>query len=658
MCGIVGFARTGSNTLPKEEIHALRRMAATLSRRGPDAEGLKIQGPVALGHRRLSIIDLAGGVQPMCDEERGLSIVLNGEIYNYRELNAELAAMGIHAKTRSDTETCLNAYAAWGSDCVVKLNGMFSFVVYDSRKRLLFGARDRMGKKPFYYYHGRGLFAFASEPKALLQHPAIPCEMDPHAAARYFLHEFVPAPYAIYKNVRKLANGQHITFSLDKNTVEVKSFWDLYTATRNDPPNATEAYWKEQILIELEAAVKRRLVSDVPLGSFLSGGIDSSAVTAMMAKIMGPENVKTFSIGFSDKRFDESPHARRMAEFLGTKHQEDHLSATVAMDILPQVISFLDEPFADASVLPTYLLARFARQYVTVALAGDGGDELFAGYDTFKALPYVRMYNAMVPGPIDRGVVRRIAKLMPVSYGNFSLDFRVRQFLRGAKVSDKQRLWRWLGSFVPEELAGLLEPSVLESVDTNSLYGDVERMYDNVSHRDDIDRDGYIFAKTYLAEGVLTKVDRATMACSLEARSPLLDHEFIALACAIPSHLKYKGGLSKYIMRKALHGILPDDILSRPKKGFGIPVGEWFRGQFRDMLLDTLHERRIRETGILRPKAVNQLVEDHLAGRKDNRKPLWTLFMFERWREHWLRPGSSANMQKIAYVESLAAASA
>ena len=580
MCGITGFARAGTAKLPREDADILGRMVATLARRGPDAEGGRISGCVALGHRRLSIIDIAGGIQPMVDPDSGIAVVLNGEIYNFRELNAELESHGVYARTRSDTEALLNSYKVWGSKCITKLNGMFAFVVQDPRNRCLFAARDRMGKKPFYYYHHDGLFAFGSEVKALLQHPSIKPEIDMQAAARYFLHEFVPAPYCIFKGARRLAGGECLTYRWDKDELKVEAFWDIYNVKRAAPEGAPEQYWEERSLEEIEAAVRRRLVADVPIGSFLSGGIDSSAVTAMMAKIMGPENVKTFSIGFDDKRFDESQHARRMSEHLGTVHREERLSAHVAMDILPDVLSFLDEPFADPSVLPTFLLARFARSHVKVALAGDGGDELFAGYDTFKAQGYARFYNATVPQFVHENIIKRLTRILPVSYGNFSFDFRVRQFLRGVKSTEKQSLWRWLGAFVPEELDGLLEPHCFSRVDTHNLYDGVERLFTiNVSDRDAIDRDGYIFAKTYLADGVLTKVDRATMACSLEVRSPLLDHDFIALASQIPSRLKYRNGLSKYIMRKALRGMLPEDILSRPKKGFGMPVGDWFRGK-------------------------------------------------------------------------------
>ena len=638
MCGIAGFARAKNSTRAMEGAHVLRNMVATLSNRGPDAEGMKVVGSVALGHRRLSVIDLSGGAQPMYNDELGLTVVFNGEIYNYKEINAELATLGFHAKSRSDTETLLLAYAAWGSKCVEKFNGMFAFVVHDSKNRILFGARDRIGKKPFYYFHKEGLFAFASEPKALLQHPCVKREIDPQAAARYFLQEFVAAPYAIFKDMRKLAGGESITYNLNADTIRIERYYDMPFVGQPVPPdNLSEEQWCVRIRESLENSVRRRLVSDVPLGVFLSGGIDSSAITAAMVKIMGPSNVKTFSIGFSDKRFDESAHAQSMSKFLGTQHYEDHMSAEVATYILPKVVSFLDEPFADPSVLPTYLLARFARQHVTVALAGDGGDELFAGYDTFRALPFTNFYNAVIPGAIHRNIVRPLATKMPVTYGNFSLDFRIKQFLRGAKVPESQRLWRWLGSFVPEELSNLIEPSVYKSFDASQLYSEVEALHSRVAEFDAVTRDGYLFTKTYLSDGVLTKVDRATMAVGLETRSPLLDPEFVALASMVPSRLKHKGGLSKYILRRAMAGILPDSILNRPKKGFGIPIGDWFRGRLRDMLQDTLHERRIREGGILRPAAVKSLIDDHLAGRRDNRKPLWTLFMFELWREHWMK---------------------
>ena len=621
-------------------------MLSALVHRGPDASGVAQHDRVVLGHRRLSIIDLSGGVQPMVSTHDGgqLTVTFNGEIYNYRELNTELAALGFHAKTRSDTETLLHAYAAWGEKCVEKFNGMFAFVIHDRRAGRLFGARDRMGKKPFYYVHAGAFFAFASEPKALLQHPAIRREIDPDAAARYFVYEFVPGRRSIFKGMRKLGAGERFTFSLETGALSLETYWDIrFDRTPPDGVGAdTESGWVARIQHGLEAAVQRRLVSDVPLGVFLSGGIDSSAVAAVAVKLLKPQTVNTFSIGFADRRFDESSHARRMAAFLGTEHHEEQLGPQAALDILPRVVDYLDEPFADASILPCYLLSRFARQHVTVALGGDGGDELFAGYDTFKALPAVRIYNALIPGAVHRNVVLPLASRIPVVYGNFTIDFKIKQFLRGVKMPENERLWNWLGAFQPHQVMELLTPELRAQLDGRALMLESHEIHGNVAELGMIARDSYMFARTYLTDGVMVKVDRATMACSLEARSPLLDPDFVDLAFSIPSRFKVRRNALKYIFKKALQDMVPDDILRRPKKGFGVPVGEWFRGPLRDALCDTLHERRLREGGLLQPEKVQRLITEHLTGVRDNRKSLWTLFMFEQWRERWLNNGHVA----------------
>ncbi len=641
MCGIAGFAHPRHCSLPPENPDVIQRMLSTLAQRGPDAQGVYQHERVTLGHRRLSVIDLSGGAQPMSSHDGAqLTVTFNGEIYNYQELNTELAALGFHAQTRSDTETLLNAYAAWGEKCVEKFNGMFAFVIHDRRANRLFGARDRMGKKPFYYVSYPAFFAFASEPKALLQHPAIRREIDPDAAARYFIFEFVPGTRAIFKGMHKLAAGERFTYALDTGTLKVETYWDVRFDAVAKAAQLSEAEWIERIQSTLERAVQRRLISDVPLGVFLSGGIDSSAIAAVAVKLRQPQKVSTFSIGFSDKRFDESTYAKRMAEFLGTDHHEEHLGPQAALDILPRVLEFLDEPFADASILPSYLLSRFARQFVTVALGGDGGDELFAGYDTFRALPAAKIYNALVPGFFHRGVVQPLARRIPVVYGNFTFDFKIKQFLRGVKRPENERLWNWLGAFLPESALALLQPEFAASLDGSPLLEQTHRLHANVANLGAIARDSYLFTKTYLVDGVMVKVDRATMACSLEARSPLLDPEFVDLAFSIPSRLKVRRNALKYIFKKALQVRVPDDILRRPKKGFGVPVGEWFRGPLRDALCDTLHERRLREGGYLKPEAVQKLISDHLSGASDNRKALWTVFMFERWRERWLKADS------------------
>jgi asparagine synthase (glutamine-hydrolysing) len=639
MCGIVGYARAGSPPPPVEGAEVLRRMTAALTHRGPDAEGYLTEGSVALGHRRLVVIDREGGGQPMRDASGTLSIVYNGEIYNYGELNSRLEGLGHPARTRSDTETILNAYAAWGERCVEHLNGMFAFVLYDAPRRRLFGARDRMGEKPLYFVHEGSFFAFASEAKALLPHPAVRRSLDVRSAALYLLFEHVPAPHAIYEGMAKLPAAATFTFDLDTGGLTTRTYWDPISAVGGAaaaPAERTSRELGPSIREGLREAVQRRLVADVPLGVFLSGGIDSSAVTASMVDLLGHERVKTFSIGFTDPRFDESAAARAFATSLGTDHREEILDVEAARAAIPSVCGILDEPFADASILPTYLLARFTRRHVTVALSGDGGDELFAGYPTFRALGLARIYAAAVPGWVDRALVKPAARRLRPDFGYFSFDFKANQFLRGATAADDERLWRWLGSFVPEELVGLLTPETLAVLDLPSLYDEVRAQYGRARELDPVNRDAYVYTKGYLAEGILTKLDRATMAVSLEARAPLLDFNLVAQAFSIPGSLKVRRGRLKQVLKEALRGVVPDEVLGRPKRGFALPIGRWFREGMRGELLAALDPRRLRDQGLFRPKAVGALVDEHLAGKRDHRKPLFTLFMFQRWRERWL----------------------
>ncbi len=635
MCGITGHAQVAGSSAPPPDPRVVQAMTRALQHRGPDDDGYACSNGVALGHRRLVVIDRAGGTQPMRDEQRGLTIVFNGEVYNYRALNDELSTVGFTARTRSDTETVLNAYAAWGDECVQRFNGFFAFVIHDQRQRRLFGARDRMGKKPLCYLCEPGMFAFASEPGALLQHPAAQRALDPEALARYLVFEHVPAPMTIYKGMRKLPRAHRFQFDLDTGRFSLEPYWELPVPLSADGVH-DELHWTGRVRGALATAVNRRLESDVPLGAFLSGGIDSAAVTALMARRIGAGNMQTFSLGFSDPRFDESSQARRMAELLGTDHHEHIVDSADVVDALPSVDAILDEPFADGSIIPTWLLARFARRGVTVALSGDGGDELFAGYQTFRALTAARLYNALVPKPLHRFVLRPLADRLPTRNGYFSWDFKVRQFLRGVKAPPHQRLWRWLGAMAPEELAGLLTPDVLREIRPGALFSQLLWLDGSMVDRDPVVRDTHMYTRTYLAEGVLAKVDRASMACSLEVRSPLLDVEFVELAASIPGRFKVRRGRLKHIFRQAVRDLVPAEVLDRPKRGFALPIGAWFRGELRDTLLDTLDDRTIREQGLFRPEAVRRLLDEHLTGQRDHRKPLFALFMFERWRRQWL----------------------
>lgn len=637
MCGIAGFTFPRGTLKPEAVERLTSKMIQRLVHRGPDASGIWSADGIALGHRRLSIIDLTGGAQPMIDPDTGCVLTFNGEIYNYPELNEELKTFGVNLRTRSDTETILKAYAVWGDECVSRFNGMFAFVLYDPRKRRLFGARDRMGKKPFFYHHQGESLIFGSEPKALLAHPAVSTEIDWEAATRYLLHEYVPAPHAIYRGMRKLPAGHRLAFDLESSRLSVSSYWDCRFDVGLPSRDANnENFWVERLREELTSAVRRRLISDVPLGAFLSGGVDSSATVAAMVAAQGASKVKTFSIAFSDPSYDESRHARSLADLFGTNHHEVLLDPDDSLDILPVIDSVLDEPLADASILPTYLVARFARSHVTVALGGDGGDELFAGYETFRALSAAQVYNRVVPGFVDHNFIRPAARRLPVRTSNFSFDFVVRQFLRGVKVPEPERLWRWLGAFNPEELLALVTPEVINAVDSENLYAEAYALHSRVSSEDVITRDIYGYIKTYLQDDILTKVDRATMACSLEARSPLLDFKVVELANSIPSHLKRsKTNKLKYIFKRALQGMVPETILRRRKKGLGVPLASWLRGRLREPLRDSLSEQRVREQGIFRPEAVRILLEEHETGRVNHRKKLWTLFMFQRWQDKW-----------------------
>ncbi len=643
MCGIAGIIET-SRPVDRE---ALRRMTNALRLRGPDdeeyhvAEGQGGGASVGLGFRRLAIIDLGGGRQPMCNEDGSLWIVCNGELYNYQELRPELEAKGHRFRTHCDIETLLHLYEELGEECVTRVNGMFAAAIWDAKAQTLFLARDRLGKKPLYYRATPTQVLFGSEVKALLQHPACPRELDRKSLSKYLAYEYVPSPHCIFKGINKLPAGHSLTWK--RGETRIRRYWDLQFPEH--PAVRPEAEIAEELRARLKEAVRLRLISDVPLGVFLSGGIDSSSVVAMMAELRPASQIKTFAIGFEERSFDESRHARRVAEFFGTEHHQEILQSRVLLEMLPDVAAFLDEPFADASVIPTYLLSQFTRRHVTVALGGDGGDELFAGYPTFLAHRFARFYR--MPQALHAGLVRPLANLLPVSRQNFSLDFKIKRFLRGAGAPPAIRDQIWLGAFTPAEQEGLLE-GMSGEIDR---YEDVARVEKDCTASDPMARLIYQYCKLYLAGDILVKVDRASMACSLEARAPFLDYTFVEFANSIPSNLKLKGLQTKHILKEAMRGKLPPDILKRGKKGFGIPIGKWFRSDLKDLVQDTLSERRIREQGIFNHRTISRLLTDHLQGARDTRKELWTLFMFQLWFEKYFggAPRSGATPQAILH---------
>jgi len=619
MCGICGVA--GGDRARGREL--VDRMGASMVHRGPDDSGVASVGGVTLGMRRLSIIDLAGGHQPMHNEDSTVWVVQNGEIYNYLELREQLASAGHAFVTESDTEVLVHGYEQWGERMVERLNGMFAFAVVDRRSSTVFLARDRMGIKPLHYAVDGDRLIFASELKALMRDPALRRGVDPAALDEYLAHEFVPSPRSIVRGVNKLRPGHTLTWSTARGEARVKRYWAPELNVDGGSSGRSLDEECAELRDVLRESVRKELISDVPLGVFLSGGIDSSAVTAMMTQLGG--DVKTFSVGFAERSFDEAPYAREVARHLGTEHHELTLEPAMLLGLIPRLPVLLDEPLGDASIIPTYLLSAFTRQHVKVALGGDGGDELFAGYPTLQA-HRLAGYYMRAPGLLRRRVVEPVVRRLPVSRDNLSFDFRAKRFVSGAAHGVAERHQRWMGSFAPEERVALLSGDIRAE-----LNGDTR--VDEFGSLDPLHQVLMLDMRLYLENDILVKLDRASMMASLEGRVPLLNNDFVTYATGLPMDMKLRGLRSKFLLKRALRGILPDRILNRPKKGFGIPVAEWFRGPLREQMLSVLSPERIAREGFFEAAAVSALIDDHLAGRRDNRKQLWTLFAFELWHE-------------------------
>ena len=648
MCGIAGII-----TPPGQKPNAatLIRMTRTLHRRGPDAEGFFIDptGGCGLGHRRLSIIDLSGGRQPLSTQDNRIHAVVNGEIYNFQELRKDLIRDGYHFQTNSDSEVVLYAYAKWGPSFVEKIDGMFAIALWDSTEQTLILARDRMGKKPLYYaFVGdtEKSLIFASELKALAQHPQLPREINPNSLASYLTYESLPEDQALYSQVRKLLPATAMIYRRKTGQAQFHEFWQMQFKNPEldrqiNQMNEDEIAGELQRRIQL--ATRARLISDVPLGVFLSGGIDSSVVAAAMVKEKPSKSVKTFSIAFEDKSFDESSHARLVARHLGTEHHEERLSPQTMIDILPEVSSFMCEPIGDASIIPTYLLSRFARRSVTVALGGDGGDELFLGYPTFQADRVARKIDQFLSRSSQRWLgtqLTAVANRLPVSHQNFSLDFKIKRFAQGLGYQPEHRHQAWMGSFLPNEIQQLLTEEYLQRAQAQSPYSLIPAMRRPEDFRDHYDRLSYQYARFYLTSCVLVKVDRASMACGLEVRAPLLDTRVVDWAAALPGHFKLRGMTTKYILKKAAREWLPNEIIDRPKKGFGIPVGAWLRGPLKSYAQDLLTSQSLRNSGYFNTAHIERMLREHQEGVQDHRKALWTLLSFAAWHNHF-GPGSA-----------------
>jgi len=629
MCGIAGILRGGNGRLDRT---ILQNMIELIRYRGPDAAGFYTDKHVGLAHARLSIIDLGGGHQPMHNEDKSIWVTYNGEIFNYVELREELIGKGHRFSTQSDTEVLVHLYEEEGEDFVTRINAMAALALWDAKRRRLLLARDRLGKKPLHYALTSEALVFGSEIKALLRHPSVQHELDVGSLARYLVHEYVPAPRTIFAGISKVEPGELIVF--EEGNLRCRKYWDVPEPDREEPLISGPAL-EERIRETLLDSVRRRLMSDVPLGVFLSGGIDSTSVVACMSRA-APGSVRTFSVAFEDPSFDESIHFRNVARYFGTKHEERSLSPDDCLEILPRLSAMIDEPLGDASILPTYLLARFTREHVTVALGGEGGDELLAGYPTYQAHRIAGWY-AKLPGPLRRGVLEPMVRRLPVSTSNISLDFKAKRFIAGVGHLPEIRNQIWLGSFSGEEALSLLHPDLGRALASEDLFDVARRHMKRAPAPDLIGRLLYVDLKMYLQDSILVKVDRASMACSLEVRAPLLDYRFVELIARLPTTWKLRGMTTKYILKQAMKPWLPPRIATRAKKGFGIPVADWLRGPLRPLMLDLLSPDRLRRQGLLNPTAVGSLVRGHLEGTRDNRKQLWTLLMLQLWEESWGR---------------------
>jgi len=642
MCGIAGFADRGAGDSAGQaparleaEFGLVHRMCEVIRHRGPDDEGIHVEPGLGIGMRRLSIIDLAGGHQPIHNETGTIWIVFNGEIYNYRELRADLEARGHHFATASDTESIVHAYEEWGADAFRRLRGMFGIALWDQPNRTLLLARDRAGIKPLHYVERQGRLYFGSELKSLLAAGAVDRRLNLAALDHYLAFLYTPRDASIFENVRKLPPGHYLQWRDGR--AELKQYWRIGV---DKTFAGTEDEAIETLRGVLADAVRSHLVSDVPLGAFLSGGVDSSAVVGFMAQASS-RPVKTFSIGFDEPQFDELEHARAVARHFGTDHHE-FVVRPDGLSILDQLVSHFDEPFADSSAIPTWYVSEIARRHVTVVLSGDGGDELFGGYDRYLPHPRVARFDRLpIPG------LRALAALV---WPHLPHGTRGKNFLRHVSRSDDGRFLDSLVFFQQDERAALY------AADTRAaLAANAERTlachFDRFAHLPLHDRMMRVDFETYLPEDVLTKVDRMSMAHSIESRVPLLDNEVIDFAATLPACFKVKNGRRKHVLKEAIRPMLPPRILDRRKQGFGVPLGVWFRGGLTDLFSEVLNSPRARQRGYFEPLFVERLMKEHLAGQRDHTLRLWQLLVFELWHQQYLdraAVGSSGTHLRVA----------
>ena len=644
MCGIAGFIET-QRPSDGEPAVVLDRMCRIIRHRGPDDQGLWVKDGVALGMRRLSIIDLKGGHQPLSGCNDAVTIVFNGEIYNYRELQRELEARGHRFRTRSDTETIVHAYEEYGPSCLERLRGMFAFALWDARERTLFLARDRVGKKPLYYtLTPQGTLIFGSELKSLLEHPEVGREISPEALDAYLTFGYVPDPLCILRGINKLPPGHHLTFT-HEGRLALTEYWDFpFNDAEPASPRREEEY-VEELRSLLEEAVRVRLIAEVPLGAFLSGGVDSSAVVGLMARQMS-QPVKTFSIGFHEDSYNELKYARVAAKHFATDHHEFVVTPDIC-HVVDELVWHFDEPFADSSAVPTYMVSKLAREHVTVALSGDGGDELFAGYTRYDVERQRSGFNRL-PRVVRQNLMRAVSRKLP--HGAWG-----RNYLNNVSLDPVERYLDSVSIFTDLNKLSLYTSDFGRQLSGDGVAAESFRLHAGRVRRgaEPLDTLLYLDSKTYLPGDILTKVDRMSMAVSLEARAPLLDHKLIEFVTRLPASLKMRGREGKYIFKRAISGLVPEEILRRPKQGFGVPLEQWINDQLRGRIRETITEGRALERGFVEKRYVNQLLDEHERGRRDHSARLWALFMLELWNRAFIDEAGSSSLSRMVGDEAL-----
>lgn len=634
MCGIAGIAAFYDFPQPNYEL--LRAMCDTLVHRGPDDSGMDIRDGVAMGMRRLSIIDLSGGKQPLFNEDGTIRTVFNGEIYNYRELRKDLEARGHRFKTNSDTETIVHAYEEYGSDFPKYFNGMFAIALHDSAKRKLFLIRDHIGIKPLYYCFTNRFVAWGSEIKAILSTKFVERDLDVDALAEYLAWEYIPGRRTLFKSIKKLEPAQMIEIDLSNPAWNPRAFWDV-------PPQSmagefSESDWEQKVDDALGECVQRQMVSDVPLGAFLSGGVDSSLVVSKMGQ------ARTFSIGFEDPSYNELEWARKVARHLAVEHVDDVLRPDVA-GLFYELMNFMEDPIGDFSIFPTYLVSRHARKHVTVALSGDGGDELFGGYETYLANALAHKYE-LLPQGVRKHLIEPLVQSFKPRPEKKGLINKMLRFIEGINQPAGLAHARWRLFAGDAVRRVLFTPDAFSTISTPP--GDhIVRLIQSAGERDPVNLSLYVDLKSYLCDNCLLKVDRMSMANSLEVRVPYLDKEMVELAFQVPGRLKVRSGQTKVLLKKVAERHIPRECVYRPKEGFSIPIKNWLGGQLRPLMEDLLSPTTIRREGVLDVAAVEQLKREHLGGAANHSHVIWSLMVFQAWRKLWLNPAAHASTQDV-----------